>query len=691
MVISICNNSSINTIKTNSDVNKENVLIINPKLQNSNVNYFTSFQQAQALRNQILFTADSDKNTNNLKVAQTGLFEINKMLERENIDEPFNYPEWYINLRGTLFKDYDESAKACNNCPTTKLDNIFCANSKEDIKLIRDSLQAMIGATMYSPKFKQDIPVPIHNQLLLDKIIPNYTSSSFKKLFNYCDKENHIFDLKFVKGDSSGIPQTSVINRDEDPKMSENRWVTDTCRNIEIMKDKCPTNCYKALQTLSSYYKKQDDVFRTIIDDPRKYEEGYGLGHVFNITTLETHGDYPKTRLESTGIYLSTLCDITIGELVGNTNYGLKTTRENNNEIVHSIVNIVKYLEAIDYSQAPSCGNWEEGTFYGGLTSDTEIVNNGLRKVRNLLYSDKYNSNDEILKLREDVFKDELSGGKENFKNTLDMIIEKGEKRVKESYLQEAKDRKADASLAFVTHTAKLDDDLIKDVEKNIEILELLDKELVGNNGIRRYNDDRYKCLNYDIAVNSNGEIIDSNNNKTCQNEAQWFMVSDISKGYGMQLKKLLDKIEQEGRQPSKEEIKLIKLTFQKETEFINRSYARITGMDKTGKPNIKANGKACPAFTLPEAYQSISTLHLANSHTLIGINKKEKKATYVPGTNTPLAWAQSSLYDASKLFLENLEMLERLNSKKIINLPQLKGNKTHPDTKHLIAASIYI
>ena len=72
-----------------------------------------------------------------------------------------------------------------------------------------------------------------------------------------------------------------------------------------------------------------------------------------------------------------------------------------------------------------------------------------------------------------------------------------------------------------------------------------------------------------------------------------------------------------------------------KETEYINRGLARITA------PNsIKSNGFPCPEYKVPEAYEAITGA--------------DGKIRYVPGAH-PLAWAESSLYSASKLFAENL------------------------------------
>ena len=112
-------------------------------------------------------------------------------------------------------------------------------------------------------------------------------------------------------------------------------------------------------------------------------------------------------------------------------------------------------------------------------------------------------------------------------------------------------------------------------------------------------------------------------------------MVSDMSKAYGMIAKSLMDYIAKGGKSNAAKN--LLQYAMQKETEYINRSYARITG-----KNSYKANAKPCPAFKVPEAYQAVKDA--------------KGKIKFVPGTHTPLTWAQASLYDASKLFEQNLK-----------------------------------
>ena len=86
---------------------------------------------------------------------------------------------------------------------------------------------------------------------------------------------------------------------------------------------------------------------------------------------------------------------------------------------------------------------------------------------------------------------------------------------------------------------------------------------------------------------------------------------------------------------------KILEFALAKQTEYINRSYARITPKGMT-----KSNGYSCPAYKLPEAYEAVTT---------------KKGVKYVPGAHTPLTWAETSLDSASKQFIENLKQYESL------------------------------
>jgi len=188
---------------------------------------------------------------------------------------------------------------------------------------------------------------------------------------------------------------------------------------------------------------------------------------------------------------------------------------------------------------------------------------------------------------------------------------------------------------------------------------------------------DSYLNLNYNVAVDKNGKvnlewkkILDQFGSKdasepdvfkaradlaTPDKEAEWFMVSDVSKGYGKQLEKLLALINEDPHNVTTETVKLIKEAYRKETEFINRAYARITPSNIIAK----ANGEECPTCALPEAYQQVSTLK--------SNGKGGKETNLLPGWNTPLTWAKSSLHSASEQYLKNLKQLEAMNILKTI------------------------
>jgi hypothetical protein len=107
--------------------------------------------------------------------------------------------------------------------------------------------------------------------------------------------------------------------------------------------------------------------------------------------------------------------------------------------------------------------------------------------------------------------------------------------------------------------------------------------------------------------------------------EAEWFLVSELSLGYGRQLDKLLTLLQQQHRFPSVTETTLIQCSLQAETHYLNRAYARVTGEGQNGQPLVKANGEPCPSYKVPEAYQYVSTRQFG-------------PLVAMPGLNTPLA-----------------------------------------------------
>lgn len=495
----------------------------------------------------------------------------------------------------------------------------------------------------------RDYKIPVHNNKIADRMKDEYSPDSFDALFEFADKKG-VFDVNV--DEKTNYVQTSLINPKENPLMSKLVWVTDSCNIMPLLKDKHPEICVPLMENMSAYYAKQQRSFDRIINNPDLFELNHdwpntaknGVGHVFNPKNGISHKWFAKTRLDSMGLYIGAVTDLMKDGFNG-ADYGYKKADDVSSNTIEAMANAARYLQKINYAYAKDTGPWEEKTFNATTTSDVAIINESFRKLLDFMYAPT--DNKEILKIRKrllnakngEVFKDEAA---------LRQQLEIGEYRIKTNSKHEVpNERKLDGAMGFIFKTEKLDDDVVKNAKKVMKRLTDYekgvkgDKEIVRENGVIRYNKDKYLYLNSDLS----GKKSEYNPQRKFppKTEAQWFMVSDISASYGKVAKSLMDKIEQDG-ESSKEIDKLLKYALKKETEYINRGYARITG-----KHSYKANGVKAPAYQVPEAYQAI----------------KDSKGNikFVPGTHTPLAWAQASLYDASKVFLDNLERYEELQN----------------------------
>ena len=494
----------------------------------------------------------------------------------------------------------------------------------------------------YKPVIKQfgNYELVIHNKKIADKLSYEYTRKTFRKLFNFAEKKG-VFDLN-INPDTHYV-KTSLITHEENPLMGKLVWVTDSCNYIPLIKDKYPEAAVPLMENLSAFYKKQERNFNKIINDPLKYELNHdwpntaknGVGHVFNPNNLTTHNWFAHTRLESPGLYLQSMADL-IKEGLNGAKFGYKKASDISQNSIDSIANITTYLEKIAYPYSKSTGPWEEKTFIITPSSDVAVINEGFRKIIDLMYSPTDNA--EILKVRKrllsakngKIFEDE---------SRLKNMLKIGEERIKSNSMEEVPpnfERIFDGALSFIPHTEKFSSDAYQDALEIMYRMNYLERgKIVRNSGIIRYEGDRYLNLTSGHKSNNSKKL-------PLGTEAQWFMTSDVSRSYGIAAKRLLDKIETDGKFDKKTS-NLLKQALRKETEYINRGYARITGEN-----TYKANEKPCPPYQLPEAYQAVK--------------KSDESIIFVPGTHTPLGWAQVSLYNASKLFAENLERAEKLN-----------------------------
>lgn len=489
--------------------------------------------------------------------------------------------------------------------------------------------------------------IPVHNEAIAQRLKRNYTPENFKTLFNFA-KSKGVFN--YTLDSHTGFVKTSQINRKENELMSDLIWITDTCHNMPLIKHSDPKSCTKVFNSLTSLYDKQQKNFDYAIANPQKYKENefyvakVGVGHAFIPKTKQDHPWFAHTRLESVGMYLQTATEL-IEKGFNGANYGYKSFKDIPHNVLETMANSVQYLKAINYPQARSCGAWEEQTFINSLTSDTSIINEAFRKILHLVYAPTNNAN--TIAFRDALIKTTKYGEVFSDKEALIKLLKSGERRIEDTHyhesmhanikvkpgLEKCLGRKSDAAMAFAPQTETFNtNSAAGNAISKMGVLRQLERDLVRDNGTLRYKGDEY--LNLDYHTLTNHWV----NNKK-RNEAEWFLVSEIAKGYGKVVSELINDIESKGITGQKQ--KLLSYAIKKETEFINRSYARITP-----KNSVKSNKYSCPAYKVPEAYEAVTT---------------DKGIKYVPGAHTPLTWAEASLFEASTQFYTNLTKLQKL------------------------------
>lgn len=535
-------------------------------------------------------------------------------------------------------------------------------------KELLKTIDAVLGATNYNP-IKRDFKsyaLTVNNPEVNKHIKSTYCSESFSNLFELCDKRG-TFSLMF---DKNGFPITTNIGIDEDVVMRGNVWVTDVTRTLKLVKKKYPEKVKPILEKLSKFYSNETEEFKRVCKNPFIYANGYkingnwqffGVGHSFNPEILTADRKFMAVRLDSQGVFLQELSSTITSSLNGTEKLGIFSHKDINDDMVNSITMIGLYLKGIKFPYCTSCGNWEN-TMMHSITSDTEIVRAGLKGVQKIFKSKDAESlalqkrlEENYKRLKSEWKLPKYDYPEKTFKELVQNSINGANERLRQNYIvEDATDptKFTDAALSFVPHTSVLINDTLKDVKKNLEILDSL-KGLVGKNGIVRYERDAYENLNYELAIDSDGKFSfgdmkdrwTSTSPSKLKYKAEWFMVSDISKGYGVQLEKILKRVKKEKRTPNQDEMELIKRTLDGEVEHINRGYARVTG-----EGTVKSNGKPSSSWEVPESYMAVTSLK--------DIDKNEEK-NYLPGM--PLSWAKASLDDASEKMLSNLKMLEEM------------------------------
>ena len=580
------------------------------------------------------------------------------------------------------------------------------AQTKNGVSVLLNTLVTMQAATnlTYQTFIGPDYEVPVYNKAIFATMQPQYSSTSLLKLRDLALR-NRVFRINL--NEKNGLITTSDIPEDENPEMSSRAWVTDTIHAGLLETEVSPKAWTEALNTLAKFYTSpvEQKAFDKAIYDPKSYREGgpiEGVAHIFYPNTLERDQNwFNNKRLESHGLALRAFMAALRDGYLKHWDRGIDNPSP---QFLQAIVNLTAYFVSIDYSSAPSAGNWEEVPFPGGLTWDTQAINDALDEVLDIMYNKAYDSDKGIVRLRQ-ALRCQKHGDIFSRRQDIEKAFKRGIERVRKTYYAESPgNREKDISLALLSSTqVQLDDNYLTSVRKHIDNLQMLEKSLVREHGALRYapfnltlkdgnkalSPDSYLNLNYNIACDPEGhvnlawhdilkefgskdaseaDVFMARSQLTAPNcGAQWFLVSDLARGYAEQAQAIYEKAASRVKPNQKPQLnqaeeELVSECLAGANRNINRAYARITPENVT----VKANGAPAPAWSVPEAWQCVSTL------------PPHSQKAYLPGVNTPLTWAEASLWMATNHYIAVLTRLESLRGGHVHHGPSAANPQTN-------------
>jgi hypothetical protein len=546
----------------------------------------------------------------------------------------------------------------------------------------------------YQPqKFRRFL---VHNDEvgeLLSALPEDCNLPGIQNLYNRAIERN-LFKAEF---DEYDLVVTSTAP--ENINMNVNRWITDSIHNLALVEDEAKKGTI--IRLLAKFYctPTEQTAFKRIIENPWLYrnpnDAKEGVAHIFQVENVngEIHLKRDPTwannkRLESHGLALRTFCKFLLGYLA------IDARPAAESEICKAIALLALYFQAIDYPTAPSAGAWEEVPLPGGLSWDTEAIRQGFVALKELMFGtsntgvNSYrdairNSARHFAALAGRVGADELFIDPE----ILDELIDAGSKQIRLRVRQRAEApgmRSRDASLAFL---AQSDLELLESENEYEriwetarlykELLDDLETGLVRQSGMIRYEPfarepgeerelfDSYLTVNYWLGFDEEGyfnptktrlikgfESSDASDPEVLkkrtklgirEREAEWFLVTEMSRGYAKQAQRLRNILTGQISGEQRQEVKnLINDCTAKAYEYLLRGYARIT--PNQAREHIKANGEVCRPWELPEAYEWVRIRAQAVGKGEVGFAER-----VLPGANTSLAWAATSLKMATE------------------------------------------
>ena len=517
-----------------------------------------------------------------------------------------------------------------------------------------------------------------NNKEIADFLQKDLTMDSFKKLFELSEKKG-VFDLRFynhIPSVTFGVAAKHMIRK----------WPRDHMGMMPLVEDKYRKELWEGLVEWAKTYNKAAEIraFNRVFRNPQSACYNKGVAHVFwqldDGSLVRDSGWKMHQRIESHGELLRYLARYSSKRL----NKG----QDLPDDVVQTMVRFVHYLY-IQGLSPQSCGAWEEIPLKNGINWDDASVMKAFEEVEILInILNKHPKTKQKFADFEDMICNKFKLGKlftqpERIKD----FIAKSLKQIRRFYLDEFRGatKRIDSSSAMLCAEdidLSSNKNLAVDVSKHLRILKRWEKKLVREYGALRYNNfstmvdgkvitscDSYLNLNYYILCDYKGRLCSGKENfdgagKNSDNDvnnfmqrgkntvektsAQWGLpLSYAAIAYGKLVKKLLDKKEKCGFW-DKEEAKLFVECFNKNQEYIKRTYGNISGCFENGEKFLKADGKEIEPFRKPEAYQAVTTELNTN------------KFGFIPGVNDHLGWDAAKCYEASKLFLGNLERIEK-------------------------------
>lgn len=530
---------------------------------------------------------------------------------------------------------------------------------------------------------EKKVKFKINNQQIYQILLSPLTSSNFEKLFALA-KEKGVFRLSF----SHHIPSVTI---NTSTKHMTRKWPRDHMGMLPLIADNYPEELWAGIEKQAEIYSSDIEIraFERIFKNPSIAKQNKGIAHVFfqknnGSVTRDNHWKMNQ-RIESHSEllkYMAIYCKERI----------IKEEKISNN-IIESIIRFTHYL----YIQGifpQSCGPWEEIPFSKGINWDSASIVVAFENVIQLVKTLKGNK-----KLWQEFssFEDAIC---QKFK--LKTIIQKTEylrdyinksmKEIRKNYCNEFRGatKRIDSSSVILAAEGIMlcsKNSFISNIKKHLKILHKFEKNLVHSFGAWRYNKfklntenktvsscDSYLNLNYCNLCDCNGGIYIGKQDKILYLNNQGADASDLeqfskrsldgfekaSAQWGLpisyaaiafcKLSALLLQQWQKNNGLSDEENKFLEKCMNSSAEYIKRSYGNITGCKSDGSYFIKADGQTIEPWRKPESYQAVSK------------NFGCKKFVFIPGVNDHLGWDVAKCYEASKLFLENLKIYEKLS-----------------------------